>query len=426
MRKKIRPSEQKSKQIREIFEREGAIAIEDFHRLGQEKLYQEALEAEVDEFLGRKWHKRSEEVNHSGYRNGYYARKLRVPGSRLDVAVPRVRKTGTRRFVSRLLKGCVQITEKLRTLALEMYVRGLSTLDIEEAFVDEQGKPFLGRSAVSQLSGRLYDEYMAFSQRDLSSLDVVYLFVDGVYESVKKYTNGQALLCAWAICSDGTKQFLHLAAVQSESEEAWVSFFDDMRRRGLRQPLLVISDGGLGVVAAIARRFPKADRQRCIVHKLRNLYAKLPKDMASAILLEFKAVYYAPDRKTANTLAAELIDKYAQLYPGAIQCFNEDLEACLVHLKYPEGHRRYIRSTNLLERTFEEEKRRTKVLPQHQHERGAVGLVFAVLWRVSKKWNHVTMSDLEFAQLRNIRNIICQKDQSAVEINGYISYELAA
>jgi len=426
MKKKIRPSEHKSKQIREIFEREGALAMEDFHRLGQEKLYQEALEAEVDGFLGRQWYKPSKEGNHTGYRNGYYARKLRVPGSRLDVAVPRVRNTGTRRFVSRLLKGCVQITEKLRTLALEMYVRGLSTRDVEEAFVDEQGKPFLGRNAVSQLSVRLYEEYVSFSQRDLSSLDVVYLFVDGVYESVKKYTNGQALLCAWAICSDGTKQFLHLAAVQSESEESWTSFFNDMKRRGLRQPLLAISDGGKGVIAAITTAFPKADRQRCIAHKLRNLYAKLPKDMASAILSEFKAVYYASDRTGADALAAELIDKYAQRYPAAIQCFNEDLEASLVHLKYPEGHRRYIRTTNLLERTFEEEKRRTKVLPQHQHERGAVGLVFGVLWRVSKKWNHVTMTSLEFAQLRQIRNIICRYDQSTIEINGYISYQLAA
>lgn len=426
MNKKIRPSQKKSKQIREILEREGVLAIEEFHRLGQEKLYQEALEAEIDEFLERKWHKWATEGNHTGHRNGYYKRKLRVPGSRLDISIPRVRKTGERRFVSRLLKGCVQITDKLKTLALEMYVRGLSTRDIEEAFVDENGKAFLGRSAVSHLSGRLYEEYVAFSHRDLSKLDVVFLFVDGVYESVKKYTNGQALLCAWGICSDGTKQLLHLSPVQSESEEAWVLFFDDMRRRGLRQPLLVISDGGPGVVAAIKRRFPKADRQRCIAHKLRNLFAKLPRDVASMVLLEFKAVYYAADRTTADALAAELIDKYAQVYPAAIQCFNDDLEACLVHLKYPEGHRRYIRTTNILERTFEEEKRRTKVMPQHQHERGCVGLVFAVLWRASKNWNHVTMTKLELAQLRNIRALICGSNELTTEINGYISYELAA
>jgi transposase-like protein len=367
MNRKIRPSEKKGKQLQEVFEREGILEIEEFHRLGQEKLYQEALEAEVDEFLDRKWYKPMKKGTQQGYRNGYYNRQVSVPGSRLSLSVPRVRKTRSR-FVSRLLKGCVHITEKLKTLALEMYVRGLSTRDIEEAFVDEKGEPFFGRNGVSQLSQRLYEEYQAFSQRDLSSLDVVYLFVDGVYEAVRKYTNGQALLCAWAICSDGKKRFLHLSAVQSESQQAWTAFFEDMQRRGLRQPLMVISDGGLGVVAAIQRRFPKADRQRCIAHKLRNLSAKLPRDSSALILPEFTAVYYATDRTTADVLAGQIIDKYSHIYPAAIQCFNEDLEACLAHLRYPEGHRRYIRTTNLLERTFEEQKRRTKVLPQHQHE----------------------------------------------------------
>jgi transposase-like protein len=408
MNKKIRPSEKKSKQLQEILEREGMLEIEEFHRLGQEKLYQEALEAEVDEFLDRKWHKPMEKGTQGGYRNGYYSRKVSVPGSRLSLSVPRVRKTRSK-FVSRLLKGCVHITEKLKTLALEMYVRGLSTRDIEEAFVDEKGEPFFGRNGVSQLSQRLYEEYQAFSQRDLSSLDVVYLFVDGVYEAVRKYTNGQALLCAWAICSDGKKRFLHLSAVQSESQEAWTAFFEDMQRRGLRQPLLVISDGGLGVVGAIQRRFPKADRQRCIAHKLRNLSAKLPKDISALVLPEFKAVYYAADRTAADILAGQIIDKYTHIYPAAVQCFND-------------GHRRYIRTTNLLERTFEEQKRRTKVLPQHQHERGAVGLVFAVLWRVSQKWQRVTMTSLELAQLRNIRTLICPKD----DLTNFISYELAA
>lgn len=422
MNRKIRPSEKKRKEIEAILEREGALAMEEFHRVGQEKLYQEALEAEADAFLGRGWHKRAARGEHTGYRNGYSPRRVRVPGSRLEVWAPKMRRTGRRRFVSRLLKGCVQITEKLRRLALEMYVRGLSVRDIEEAFVDQQGKPFLSRTAVSQLSRRLYEEYESFSRRDLSTCDVVFVFVDGVCEAIRKYTNGQTLLCAWAICSDGTKQFLHLAAVQSESQEAWEAFFQDMQHRGLRQPLLVISDGGQGVIRAIQTKFPKADRQRCIAHKLRNLLAKLPKDVAGTILLEFKAVYYAADRQAADVLAARIIEKYAQIYPAAIKCFTEELEACLVHLKYPEGHRRYIRTTNLLERTFEEEKRRTKVLPQHQHERGAVGLVFGVLWRASKNWQRVSMTPLELAQLRNIRAIMCPTNHPS----DFISYELAA
>jgi putative transposase len=425
--KKIRPSEIKSKQLQELLStfspEEGLLILEEFQKLGQEKILQEALEAEVDTFLGRRWHKSSEEKGEdfTGYRNGYYPRQIRVPGSKLQIMVPKVRQTKTP-FSSRILKGCLQLTEKLHRLVLEMYVRGLSTRDIEEVFRDNNGNALLGKSAVSQLTERLYEEYEAFARRDLSSFDVIFLFVDGVYEAVRNYTNGQALLCAWAICSDGTKQIMHLAPVQSESEEAWQSFFDDMLQRKLRQPLLVVSDGAPGLVSAIERSFPKADRQRCIAHKLRNIMAKLPKDIASRVLPELKAVYYATDKQHAELLAAKIIDSYASVYPAAVKCFSDDLPACLTHLKYPEGHRRYIRTTNLLERTFEEEKRRTKVMPQHQHEKGAVGLVFAVLWRASLKWQHVTMEPLELAQLRAIRTLICPNDHSTE----FISYQLAA
>ena len=116
MNRKIRPSEKKSKQLQDVLEREGILEIEEFHRLGQEKIYQEALEAEVDEFLDRKWHKPMKNGSQAGYRNGYYSRQVSVPGSRLSLSVPRVRRTRSR-FVSRLLKGCVHITEKLKTLA---------------------------------------------------------------------------------------------------------------------------------------------------------------------------------------------------------------------------------------------------------------------------------------------------------------------
>jgi transposase-like protein len=418
--KKVRPSEHKRKALSELMQRDAMDMIHDFHRVGQEKVYQDALEAEVDAHLGRPWYKRDGDVSR-GYRNGYYRRRLTVPGNELEVAVPRVR-DGHIRFRSRLLKGVAQVAERVKTLALEMYVRGLSTRDIEQAFVTDTGKAFLSRSAMSRLSSRLYDEYLAFSRQDLSQVDVVFLFVDAVYEAVRRYTNGQALLCAWGICADGTKRFLHLAPVQSESQEAWEEFFRDLQRRGLRQPLLVVSDGAPGLIGAITRRFPNADRQRCIAHKLRNLFQKLPRDTAKAVLAEFKAVYYAPDRATADVLAEGLIRKYASVYPAAVQCFNDDLESCLTHLKYPEGHRRYIRTTNMLERTFEEEKRRTKVLPQHQHERGAIGLVFGVLYRASQRWFRISMTPLELTQLKSIRDLVYPKHNEP----HYISYRSAA
>ena len=416
--KNVRPSEQKRKELERLLENDALEMIEDFNRVGQEKLYQEALE--VDAHLGRAWYKRGEN-GHQGYRNGYYKRSLTVPGSRLEVSVPRIRDP-RKKFRSRLLQGVVRIADRVKTLALEMYVRGLSTRDVEQAFVTERGEPVLSRSAMGRLAERLYDDYLAFSRQDLSQLDVVFLFVDGVYEAVRHYTRGQTLLCAWAICADGSKRFLHLSAVQNESQEAWEAFFQDMLRRGLRQPLLVISDGAPGLIGAITRCFPDADRQRCIAHKLRNIGSKLPRDVATTIVKEFRAAYYAPDRATADVLSEGLIARYAPVYPAAVQCFSDDLDACLTHLKFPVGHRQYIRTTNTLERSFEEEKRRTKVMPQHQHERGAVGLVFGVLIRASQHWIRVSMTPLELAQLKALRDIIYPRTTEPQ----YVSYRSAA
>lgn len=323
--------------------------------------------------------------------------------------------------MSRILEGIAHIADKIKAMALEMYVRGLSTRDIEATLTEADGTPMFSRSMISILAKRLYDEYLKFSQRDLSKFDVVYLFVDGVYESVRRYTNNQALLCAWAILSDGRKEFLHLSAVESESAEAWEMFFKDMKNRGLRQPLLVISDGAAGMIAAIEKHFPKADRQRCIAHKLRNIAVKLPRDVQEVVLAEIKSVYYASDHEAAKLLASHVIEKYGERYSSATKCFSDDLDACLVHLKYPLGHRNYIRTTNLMERSFEEEKRRTKVFPQHQHERGALGLVFGVLIRASQRWQRVSMSDLQLVQLKHIRSLMQPKEQPTI----YISCQLA-
>jgi putative transposase len=217
--------------------------LDDLSREGLRLIVQRTLEAEASEHLGRDYYQRvGNAAVHSGYRNGYERRILKRVVGRVPIQQPRLR--GTRHpFRSLLLKNLARIGSRLQRLATEMYVRGLSTRDIEEALVDQDGKPMLSRSSVSHITDQLYREYEAFAKRDLSDLDVVYLFADGVYESVRKYTNGQTLLCVWAILSNGRKVMLQLAAVESESEAAWTAFFQEMVERGLRQPLLVVSDG---------------------------------------------------------------------------------------------------------------------------------------------------------------------------------------
>lgn len=420
--KKVQPSERKRKLFEEALQKDGKEIIAAWNQHCQETILQETLEAEIADFLGRKWYERkSDDRPATGYRNGYYPKSIKTASGRLALNVPRVRAT-KEPFISKILRFLGQVTGKLEDLAQELYVRGLSTRDIEEALVDAEGKPLLSRSAVSRLNDRLHQEYETFRQQDLSSLDVVYLFVDGVYEAVRRFTGGRVLLCAWAITSDGKKQLLDVMAAQSESTDAWEVFFNDMLHRGLRQPLLVISDGAGGIHAAIERAFPKTDRQRCLVHKLRNIRAKLPRAIASDILAEVKAVYYATDRATADTLAAQFIEKHNRAYPTAVQCFADDLDSCLIQLKYPLEHRKFIRTTNLLERAFEEEKRRTKVFPQHQHERSMLGLVFAVLHRASQRWNRVIMTGIELEKLRAIRALMIPSTQDS----GLISYRKAA
>lgn len=418
MSHKNKPSVEKKQILDEIISGKTPELFRNLLLAATEHILQESLEKELSDYLGRSWYSREseksriqssiEEDSKKDYRNGYVNRQVRTTEGVLNIKRPRLRKEG---FKSQIIARLASIEAKLFELSVESYTRGLSTRDIEDTFTDQSGDKLLSRSGASELAKDLHKQYEEFSRRDLSELDPIYLFVDGVYESVKRYTNKQAILCAWAICSDGTKQLIHMMAVKSESVEAYLELFNDMQNRGLRQPMLVVSDGSKSVISAIATAFPRAQRQRCITHKMRNIETRLPEvEESKTIKEQIRTVYYAPNESTARYIAGEIINKYAEKYPSAIKCFTDDLDACLTHLKYPEGHRIFIRTTNLIERTFVEEKRRTKVIGQHNNEKGCLGLVFGVLIRVSKKWRKVKMSEYDLAVLRKIRAIILPHD----------------
>lgn len=374
-----------------------------------------ALEEELCDYLGRKHYQRKQNEMQN-YRNGYQDRVIRTKSGRLKIKKPRLRKQDPG-YKSKLMERVISLEESLKKMLLEGYVRGLSTRDIEETFIDQDGKALLSKSGVSNLTSKLNEEYKLFMERDLSGTDIVYLFIDGVYEAVKKYTNNQALLCAWGITSSGEKQLLSIEAVASESEASYSDFIENMLKRGLRHPLLVISDGSKGLHNAIARKLPISRRQRCIAHKLRNIMSKVPKEYQDVILTEVKKIYYADDRATAEVYAAEFVKKYAEQLPSTVKCFLDDLDQCLTHLDFPASQRRFIRTTNLIERSFVEQKRRTKVFPQHQSEKSAIGLVFAILQRASDKWKKVKMGRIEKEVLLKIRNIICPKNNDNVNLS---------
>ncbi len=226
----------------------------------------------------------------------------------------------------------------------------------------------------SEIRERLWADYQEFASRDLGEYDVAYLFIDGVAERIRPGSRREPVLAAWGFTASGSKVLLHLMAGSKEDAGTVGAFFQDMRHRGLGDPLLVVSDGAPGIVKAIETCFPHSARQRCLAHRMRNLVAKVPDDVWPEFKGRVTAAYQAPSRAIARELAEGVVRDYAKELPSAVRCFEDDFEACIAHLRMPINHRRAIRTTNLLERLFLEERRRLKVLPHAFGERPVLKL----------------------------------------------------
>jgi len=386
------------------------------------KVLQEALEEEVKDYLGRGYYERKPENEFKGYRNGYEPRKIKTAEGKLEIQLPQLRQT-EEPYKSEIMSQIPVISPELERIAIETYVRGLSTRDIEDTFKSIDGSKMLSKDAVSKITELLNTEYIKFSQRDLSQYDVIYVYVDGVYEAIgNSGVIHEAILCAWAILSDKRKIMLHLALGNKESYQCCRDFFDDMLKRGLREPLLVVSDGAAGIKKAIDECFPHSRRQRCLVHKLRNIANKLSEKGMEELMPVIRTVFHQTDKKMALQIASSIIDEFINEYPSAIKCFQEDLENCLNFMDFPAGHHRHIKTTNLLERCFEEQRRRTKVIPRFMTEKSCMKLTFGTLIRVSEKWKRIKMSELDLARLRNIRQLMGWKDTG----DGFISRKIVA
>lgn len=428
--KKLLPSEKISNELSELFSG-GEKTSEDLLGLilkkSLQKTLQEMLEQEVEKKLARGYYeRRSDDSTEKIYRNGYEPRKLKTAEGKVEIEVPQLRNT-EEPYRSEIMEQMGKRTSELERLVTEMYVRGLSTRDVEDVLRTENGELLLNRSSVSAITESLNEEYEKFIRRDLSSYDLIYMFVDGVYESLRKYSSRkEAILCAWGVVSSGEKVMLHLSLGNKESYDTWKEFFRDMVGRGLRVPMLIVSDGGPGLKKAIDDCFGDSLRQRCIAHKLRNISNKLNEEGRRELMPLIKNVYYQTDKETAELIAGKLIDKYLPAYPSAIKCFQEDLDSCLNYMKFPAGHHRYIRTTNLLERTFAEQKRRTKVIPRFFSEKSCMKLVFGTMIRISDKWREISMSEYDLTLLRNLRTLIGWNKSKDTNENEFISKKFAA
>ncbi len=375
--------------------------LRQFVRRAAELLLQVGLEELVTSVLGRGHYERAD-GGATGYRNGYGHHTLKSEAGALHLRPPKVRNTATPVSVA-LPDDLRTMTPELGTLIRRGYVRGLSTRDIEGLLAEVFGAS-VSKSTASRATQVLQAEFDAWRTRDLSALQVLYLFLDGQFHAARaESAEKEGILAAYALCEDGRMVLLHLGLGPRESTDAWVAFLHDLTARGLEAPLLVVGDGNPGLWRAVKQVFPGVRRQRCQVHKLRNILAKLPKLAAAQLKPLLQQVFLAPDHATGLRRGGALIARFRSRYPSALECLEKDLEECLTYLLFPKEHQKRLRTTNLLERTFEESRRRTKVVPRFPTERACLTLVYATLITAAQRWRGIPMTPRILRALDKLR-----------------------
>jgi transposase-like protein len=396
--------------------------LEEVGRLIVRLVLQQAIEAEVDAFLGRSRYERRSEDASPGSRNGWQPPvAVKTTMGPIELSRPKLRGTDEK-FCSQLFGLGVTRTNALEALVISAWVRGLSDRDVEAALKEALGdEAALSRSTISRICQEVKDEFTAFSKSDLSAHRIDYLFLDGTNFKMHEHAPAEPVLVAWGVDTDGKPQLVGLAAATSESTDAWTSFLEDLDSRGLHPPLLVVSDGAPGLIAAIEHVFPKALRQRCVIHRLRNAVAKVSKadqDMFKSDWWEvFDNIEQPPGQLAVNEAQRRLDGFRSQWecsYPSAVACLVEDFESLTVHLRFPAEHWKRCRHTNLIERTFGETRRRTKVMGRLPGERTCVALVFAVLDRQHRGWRGMTMTPRALRRLQDLRRELLGEQQEPV------------
>ena len=383
--------------------------FEEVARAAVRLVFQTALEKEVTEFFGRERYARGEREQ-EGSRNGYSPLSIKTTAGEVTLQRPKTRGTEVA-FASRLLGAGVTRTNALESLVIAGFVRGLSVRDVEASLADALGpESTVSKSTVSRICEAIKDEFDTWQTRDLSGIEVDYFFADGSYFRMHPGAPTEPVLVAWGITSAGKPMFLGMEPGSSESHDAWASFFRGLKARGLRDPLLIISDGGKGLIGAAEIVFDRSLRQRCLIHRARNILAKVPVHAQAQVKAEYWKIFDDIDAEpgtaaqaAARNRARAFASKWRQLYPAAVDCLEDDFDHLITYLRFPAEHHARIRHSNFIERTFDETRRRVKVIGRLPGERSCLSLVWAVLDRASRGWRGVNQTIPSIRLLAELR-----------------------
>ncbi len=372
------------------------IDLDELCRLAARQMLASALLAERRAYLDA----HSDLVDEAGHRlvvaNGYaQGREVMTGAGMVEVKAPRVddRREGEH-YRSVILPAYMRKSPKVTEVLPVMYLRGLSTGDFAPALAEFFGSSAgLSASTVQRLTESWQAEHHDWAARDLSGVDYVYWWVDGVHFNVRLEEDRLCCLVIVGVRPDGSKELVALADGYRESKESWAALLRSLRDRGLAGPVLAVGDGALGFWAAIRDVFPATKEQRCWVHKTANCLDALPKRLHPQAKPALQAIYNAPDRADALTAAKAFADAFNG-FPKATAKIMDDLERLLAFYDFPKEHWVHLRTTNPIESTFSTVRLRTRVTRGAGSRKAALAMAYKLLDAAQARWHNISAPEL--------------------------------
>jgi transposase-like protein len=377
--------------------------IDEIVREGARRMLAEALQAEVDAYIAAHAGERDESGRRLVVRNGSHrSREVLTSAGAIEVTVPRVNDkrtdpaTGQRqRFASAILPPWCRKTPKITEVLPLLYLHGLSSGD----FVPALGQ-FLGSSAglspavITRLTEQWQAEQRAFAGRDLSGVDYVCLWADGIHVNIRLEEHKLCLLVLIGVRADGRKELIALADGYRESAESWADLLRDCARRGMRAPVLAVGDGALGFWNGLREVFPQAREGRCWFHKTANVLAALPKSAHPGAKKALAEIWGAEDKDHARAAIKAFDAAYGAKFPKATAKITDDVEELLAFYDYPCEHWVHLRTTNPIESTFATVRHRTKVTKGPGSRAAGLAMAFKLIQAAQDRWRAVNAPHL--------------------------------
>jgi transposase-like protein len=366
-------------------------------REGARRMLLGALRAEVDDYVAQHVDHR----DHAGHalvvRNGVAAPRTVTTGAgELEIQAPRVhdRREG-RRFTSAILPPWARRSPKVTEVLPVLYLRGISTKDFEPALAEFFGSEAgLSASTIQRLTREWSQELTAFSQRDLSQVDYVYLWADGVHFNIRLEHERLCCLVLIGVRADGHKELVAVGDGYRESTESWSEVLRDLKRRGMRAPVLAIGDGALGFWGALREVFPESREQRCWVHKIANVLDAVPTSLRPKVKAALHSIMNAENKEAADLAIDQFEATYGAKYAKAVDKVLKDRGVLLTHFDFPADHWIHLRTTNVIESTFATVRLRTRKTKGAGSRTAGLAMAYKLLDAAQVRWRCVNAPHL--------------------------------